>query len=577
MHASSCPYGRGKFIPSLDGGYSLLDAGQTPEGTLSLLFDLLDQLPLSVAVYGAEGRFPVLYRNPRMAEQQDAIGPDRDLAPFQHSRLRDLAKRVVERRKPERVRLNVAARDGRNLVWDWTLSPLLDSGGEVVALVVVVEDLSQPLLARRRMESALDQVMHLLLEVARLAEERSRIDDFLAAVSERVATLVQADGVAFTVYDPARKALLGTPGSRRLGTERLSSPAALPCDPDASDLLSQVVFAGRVYRGTLDFTSLEFRPYAHLAQFWRNRGTGVLVVPWRAGNERLGALIAYGTRKPEGFTEENATVLIAAGHAAGLVWQRKRAERKLAERAEELESLERAKSSFLLLASHELRTPLTVLNGYVSMLADASQSPEQVVEILPILQQALERMNVLVDQLIDATRVADRQLELERRAVDLRTTVESAVNRIVHRWRREVDFELQLPDAAVPVLADGLRIETAVENLLDNAFKYSVRGDRVHCDLSVGSGVARLVVRDEGIGMSKDEFAGLFKRFGRMVNAQNSHIGGTGLGLYLSREIARLHGGEIEAASAVGRGSRFDLTLPLREASNGAGTMEESK
>ena len=558
------------------GGYPLLDAGRTPEGTLSLLFGLVDQLPVSVAVYGAQAGFPLLYCNPRMAERQEAVPPGLDLTLFQNRRLRDLAKGLVESRKPERVQLNVPAKDGRHLAWDWTLSPLLDPGGKVVALVAVVEDLSQPLLARQRMESAVDQGMHLLLEVARLAEERSGIDDFLAAVSERVATLVQADGVAFNIYDPARKALVGTPGSRGLGPERPTSPAALPCDPAASDLLSQVVFAGRVYRGTLDFTSLEFRPYAHLAQFWRDTGRAVLVVPWRAGNERLGALIAYGTPKPEGFTEENTIVLIAAGHAAGLVWQRKRAEQKLAERAEELESLERAKSSFLLLASHELRTPLTLLNGYVSMLADGSQPPERLVEILPILQQALDRMNILVDQLMDATRVADSKLRLERREVDLRTAVENAINRIVPRWRREVDFELHLPDAAVPALADELRIETAVENLVDNAFKYSMPGDRVHCDLCMEAGVARLVVRDEGIGMSQDEVAGLFKRFGRMVNAQNSHIGGTGLGLYLSREIARLHGGEIEAAAAVGRGSRFDLTLPLREAPNETESLEES-
>ena len=77
--------------------------------------------------------------------------------------------------------------------------------------------------------------------------------------------------------------------------------------------------------------------------------------------------------------------------------------------------------------------------------------------------------------------------------------------------------------------------------------------------------------------MSLDEVAGLFKRLGRMVNAQNSHISGTGLGLYRSREIARLHGGETEAVSAVGRGSRFDLTLPLRDAPNGAGSLGESR
>ena len=191
-------------------------------------------------------------------------------------------------------------------------------------------------------------------------------------------------------------------------------------------------------------------------------------MPWRAGNERLGALIAYGTRRPEGFKEENAIVLIAAGHAAGLVWQRKRAEQKLAERAEELESLERAKSSFLLLASHELRTTLTLLNGYVSILADGSQSPERLAEILPILQQALERMNILVEQLIDATRVADSKLRLG--AAGGRSQDRGGERRQPHR----------------PSLAPrgGPSILCA--------------GDRVRRDLRLGPGLARLVVRDEG-------------------------------------------------------------------------------
>jgi signal transduction histidine kinase len=546
------------------GGYPLLDVGRTSEGTLPLLYDLLDQLPVRVAMYGARAGFPLIYRNQLMAEQHEAAVAGLDLSRIQHPRLVEVAERLLVTRGRESVELNLSGRDGERLRWSWSLSPLLDAEGAVVALVAVVEDHSVPLLARLRIESAIDKGMHLLLEVARLAEEHPRMDEFLAAVAERAALLVQAGAVVFHRYDPERRTLVASPRMQGSGPQPPHFSSDLPCDPGAADPLSQVVFAGRVYSGTLDLSSLELRPYAHLAQRRHDRsGSRVLIVPWRAGNERLGAVVAHDTLRPDGFTDENAIVLLGAGHAAGLVWQRKRAEQKLAERAAELESLERAKTSFLMLASHELRTPLTLLNGYVSMLVDGTRSDAHMDEVLPILQQAVERMNVLVDQMMDATRMADHEIQLQRQPVDLRETLERAVNRVVSRWRRHDDFEIELPEGPISARVDVLRIETAIENLVDNAFKYSAPGERVRCALRLEPGVARLVVQDEGIGMSEQDMAQLFTRFGRIVNAENSHTTGAGLGLYLSREIARMHGGEITASSCGARGSRFELRLPV--------------
>jgi len=537
------------------GGRPLFDTERTSGGTIELLYDLLDELPVSVAVHGTAAGFPLRYRNRGMRDRHRAAGPALGADALEHPALRALAERVAAAGERGHLELDLVAPDGQRLRWDWAMTPLLDDGGSVVALASVVEDLTQPVLARRRMESAVDHGLHLLLEIARLAEDRPDLEEFLAAVSARLGALVEAGSVTFGRYDRERKTLVpGRPGS---------GVPSLPCDPEASDLVSQVVFAGRVYRGRLDLESLELRPYAHLAHLWNATGTAVLLVPWRAGNERLGAVIAYGARDPEGFTDEDAIVLIAAGHAAGLVWQRRRAELQLAERARELESLEQAKSSFLLLASHELRTPLTLLNGYVSMLGDGSQAPERLGDILPIVQHAIGRMNALVDQLMDAARMADGQVRLRTEAIDLRASVGEAVGRVVPRWGRDDDLELRLPEAAVPVTVDVLRIETAVESLLDNAFKYSVPGDRVRCELLADARRARLVVIDQGIGMSEEETAGLFVRFGRVVNARNSHIGGPGLGLFLSREIARMHGGDITVTSVIGEGSRFELSLPL--------------
>src|SRR5262249_5863485 len=151
-----------------------------------------------------------------------------------------------------------------------------------------------------------------------------------------------------------------------------------------------------------------------------------------------------------------------------------------------------------------------------------------------------QRMNVLVDQLMEATRLSEGQAVLRRRDVDLRTPVEAAARQVATRWRRPADLTVSLPEQPVPVAVDVLRIETVVGNLVDNAFKYSEQGGAVRCELRAEPGATRLLVTDEGIGMSEEEVARLFTRFGRIVNRRNSHVSGTGLGLFLSREIARL-------------------------------------
>lgn len=539
----------------------LLDTGGPSRETIPLLHELLEQLPFSITLHGVGRDFPVLYRNRRDRERLAAL-PERGRA--RDPRLREVAERVVVTRRLDHLEMNVQNQDGTRLTWEWIVSPLLDRAGDVIGLVSVVEDISRPAEARQRIESAVDRGMRLLLEVAQLAEQRVEIDDFLAGVAERLAEMVGADRVAFNEYDAARKVLVGRVGEHAPQGVDPAYPTTIPCDPDAADLLSQVMFASRVFRGTVDMRSFEFRPYAGEAALARQEGSQVAFAPWRAGDERLGVVVAQRAPGREAFTNEEATVLMAGGHTAGLVCRRKRAELRLAERARELESLERAKSSFLRLASHELRAPLTLLNGYTSLLDDPDLPYERYGEIVPILRQAVTRMNLLVTQLMDATRLEDSRLQLQREKADLRDVVRSAAENVLPIWRmdRGADFSVQVPPTAVPMVVDVLRVEMIVQNLLDNAFKYSSAGDRVSCELEAGEDGARVVVRDEGIGISEEEMADLFTRFGRVVNARNSHIGGTGLGLYISREIARMHGGEIVAASVEGRGSRFELVLP---------------
>ena len=115
----------------------------------------------------------------------------------------------------------------------------------------------------------------------------------------------------------------------------------------------------------------------------------------------------------------------------------------------------------------------------------------------------------------------------------------------------------------VLVLADRARLLTIVANLLDNAVKYSPAGGVVETRLELSGSSAEVTVRDRGLGIARSDLPRLFTRFGRIVTNENSHIPGTGLGLYLARELARMHGGDIRVESRQGLGSAFTLVLPV--------------
>jgi signal transduction histidine kinase len=114
-------------------------------------------------------------------------------------------------------------------------------------------------------------------------------------------------------------------------------------------------------------------------------------------------------------------------------------------------------------------------------------------------------------------------------------------------------------------MADRNRLNTILVNLLDNALKYSPDGGSVQCVLDRQDGIASVAIADEGLGISPEDLPRLFSRFGRIVTPDNSHIPGTGLGLYLARELARMHGGDIVVASEPGRGSVFTLKMPVAQ------------
>jgi signal transduction histidine kinase len=237
---------------------------------------------------------------------------------------------------------------------------------------------------------------------------------------------------------------------------------------------------------------------------------------------------------------------------------------RLRKKADHLASLEQAKSEFLRLASHELRGPAATLGGYLAMIEDESLGPipQRLRPVLPMLRAKASQINLLANEMVEAARLEDGRLQLKRKRIDLcqvvRRSVGTAAATATPRHRVRFDDRT---GGELWVLGDVLRLEIIIANLLDNAVKYSPKGGDVTAQLSTSGGIARLSVRDQGIGIAPQDMDRLFVRFSRV--ASHTDVPGTGLGLYLARELARLHRGDIVAASKPGEGSEFVLSLPV--------------
>ena len=285
--------------------------------------------------------------------------------------------------------------------------------------------------------------------------------------------------------------------------------------------------------------------------------------------ERIWNLDAYPVGRASARVTHILVLVQLTREKLGTRQRQERETNRLREKADQLAGLEKAKSEFLHLASHELRGPAAMLRGYLSMIEDGSLGPlpEQLKPVLPVLKAKVAQINMLANEMVEAARLEDRRLQLKLKQVNLRDVVCSSIknaepnltprHRFVFRDRTSGDVTVQ---------ADVMRLEIIHGNLLDNAIKYSPDGGDVEVHLSTAGELALLSVRDQGIGIAPEDMERLFIRFSRL--APRGDVPGTGLGLYLARELARLHGGDIIAISKLGSGTEFTLSLPLDRNTN---------
>jgi signal transduction histidine kinase len=221
------------------------------------------------------------------------------------------------------------------------------------------------------------------------------------------------------------------------------------------------------------------------------------------------------------------------------------------------------KDQFVAMVSHELRTPLTSIVGYVSiLLEDEEELPERVTRQLTVIARNTERLQRLVADLLQAQHPGGA-MPVERARIDLGAIVRDCVHTARPAAER-IGVELVLCSPSVLwVDADAHRFAQVVDNLVSNAVKYSLGGGRVEVELRARATEVELIVSDTGIGICESDQSQLFTRFFRAQEAHDRAIQGMGLGLSITKSIVESHGGRIEVDSEPGRGSRFQVVLPL--------------
>lgn len=286
-------------------------------------------------------------------------------------------------------------------------------------------------------------------------------------------------------------------------------------------------------------------------------------------------VIIYGfffNRSTENIVEANYQQAKAAEAleelTKGLEIRVKKATAKLQAANAELQRFDDAKSEFLSIASHQLRTPTTIIKGYVSMMREGSfgKMSKKLKDNLDKVQDTTERLLNLIENLLDISRIEAGRLEFDMQPTDLGQIAKELTEEFAAKAKaKKLKLEYFAPKDLPPVKADVQKAKEVASNLVDNAVKYTAKGE-ISIGLHQEGTSVVFSVSDSGQGIKTTEIGRLFNKFSRGDDMVTMHPEGTGLGLYFARVVIENMGGRIWAESpGKGLGSKFSFSLPLHD------------
>ena len=238
-------------------------------------------------------------------------------------------------------------------------------------------------------------------------------------------------------------------------------------------------------------------------------------------------------------------------------------------------ALDELKGEFIATVSHELRTPLAAIYGSAQTLlrTDLELDDSGRKRLLDVIAQEAERLSRIADEILFAGKLDTGQFSLGEQGFDFRTLAQDVVEemRSAFAAQENISIELAVPDTIETVAGDPDKLRQVLINLIDNAVKYSPDGGRIEVAIEPREAGVRIVVKDEGIGIAPPHQRRIFGKFYRVDPDLTRGVGGTGLGLYICRELVRLMEGRLTVSSEEGKGSTFVVDLPVPAQALGAG------
>jgi signal transduction histidine kinase len=222
------------------------------------------------------------------------------------------------------------------------------------------------------------------------------------------------------------------------------------------------------------------------------------------------------------------------------------------------------KHMLLSVISHELKTPVSIIKGYAGTLGrqDADWDKATLAEGLAIIEEEADKLNELINNLLDASRLQAGGLKLQFAYLDLPSMAEKAVQKLRTQAGHH-SFSVDFPPDFPPVAGDYQRINEVLSNLIGNAIKYSPGGGLIRVAGTVRDSEVVISVSDEGVGIPVHDQERIFERFARVDSSLTRQTPGAGLGLFLVRSVITAHGGRVWVESQPGRGATFHIALPL--------------
>ncbi|MEA2764465.1 MAG: hypothetical protein QOK07_869 [Gemmatimonadaceae bacterium] len=334
-----------------------------------------------------------------------------------------------------------------------------------------------------------------------------------------------------------------------------------PSDYSGLTGVGQVIRTGRpeIYPDITDeMLAASARDPEHLAIMRELRFKSALIVPMIARGRTLGALTLVSTEKGRSFGDADLALATELATRSALAIDNAQLYRSALAASE-------AKSAFLATMSHELRTPLNAIIGYQSLLKEGIDGPlnESQLNQLKRIRASADHLLALIDEVLTFSRVEAGREVVRREEVSLRSIVDEALTMIAPLADVK-GLALRADGEDVRLYTDGGKVRQILLNLLSNALKFTDSGEIVVSSHSDAERVTVSVI-DTGIGIAAENLERIFDPFWQVEQRSTRKVGGTGLGLSVSRTLARLIGGDIRAESELGKGSTFTLTLPIRQ------------